>query len=141
MTKPAQVAIVIMRRTIRVFARERAKALCARPDLCLVTPQDSDGLLLRAGDIGLYHKNMVLVKRCMSCGRRGEEKAVGGTHLFPARWSTRAIMFDQDVTCPDFLRLQKRCSRKFLDLFRRELFRWFPHGLLRLRVEEIRHLS
>jgi hypothetical protein len=81
MTKPAQVAIVIMRRTIRVFARERAKDLRARPDLCLVTPQDSDGLLLRAGDIRLYHKNMVLIKRCTSCGRR-EEKAVVGLTSF-----------------------------------------------------------
>ena len=56
MTKPAQIAIVVMRRTIRVLARERAKFVCTRPNLCFVTLQDSDGLLLRAGNIGLYHQ-------------------------------------------------------------------------------------
>ena len=63
MTKPAQVAIVIMRWTIRVLARERAELLCACPDLCFVLHQDTDGLLLRAGDIRLYHQKMVLIKR------------------------------------------------------------------------------
>jgi hypothetical protein len=82
MAKPAQVAIVIVRRTIRVFARERAKVLCARPDLCLIAPQDSDGLLLRAGDIGLYHNNMVLIKRGKLCGWREEEKAAMGLTSF-----------------------------------------------------------
>jgi hypothetical protein len=62
-----------------VLARERAKILCARPDLCFVTLQDSDGLLLRAGDIGLYHQNMVLIKRGKLCGRREEVEAVGLT--------------------------------------------------------------
>jgi hypothetical protein len=79
MTKPTQVAIVIMRLTTRVLARERAKLLCTRPgDLCLVTLQDSDGFLLRAGDIGLYHQNMVFIKRgkFKLCGW-SEEKAVG----------------------------------------------------------------
>ena len=50
-------------------------------------------------------------------------------------------MFDQDVTRPDFLNLQKLRPRKFLDVFWRQLFRWVPYGLLRLRIEEIRHLS
>jgi hypothetical protein len=79
MTKPAQVAIVIMRCTIRVLARERAKILCVRPDLCFITLQDSDGLLLRAGDVGLYHQNMVSIKRGKLCGWREEEKIVGFT--------------------------------------------------------------
>jgi hypothetical protein len=76
MTEPAQVAIVVMRRTIRMLACERAKLLCARPDLCFVALQDGNGLLFRAGDIGLYHQNMALIKRSKLCGWREEEKAV-----------------------------------------------------------------
>jgi hypothetical protein len=79
MTKLAQVAIVVMRWTIRVVARELAKLPCARPDLCFVTLQDSDGLLLRAGDIGLYHQNVALIKRGKLCGWREEAKAAGLT--------------------------------------------------------------
>ena len=46
-----------------MLARERAKLLCARPDLCFVLLQDADGLLLRARDIRLYHQNAVLIKQ------------------------------------------------------------------------------
>jgi hypothetical protein len=45
-TELAQIPVVVVRGTVRVFARELAKRFRARPDLRLVPPQDRDGLLL-----------------------------------------------------------------------------------------------
>ena len=85
MPKPAQVAIVIMRLTIRVLARERAKLLCACPGLRFVLLQDTYGLLFRAGDNRLYHQNMVLIKQGKSYVS-DEENAVRPNYLLPTRW-------------------------------------------------------
>ena len=52
-SKPAQVSIVVMGRTVRVLLRKRAKLLGAPPDLCFVSPQDRDGFVLRARDFRL----------------------------------------------------------------------------------------
>ena len=56
-TKPTQVTVVIVGGTIRVFARQRAKRVRARPDLSLVLSQDCDSLLLGARDIRLNKEN------------------------------------------------------------------------------------
>jgi hypothetical protein len=55
-TKPAQVTIVIVRRTIRVLASQLPKLIRVRPDLRLVFPQDCDGVLLGTRDVGLLDK-------------------------------------------------------------------------------------
>ena len=55
-TKPAQVTIVIVRGTIRVLASQLPKPICVRPDLCLVSPQDCNGVLLGTRDIRLLDK-------------------------------------------------------------------------------------
>lgn len=55
-SKPAQVSIVVVGRTVRVLAREHAKLVRAPPDLRFVSFQDRDGLFLRACDVGLPKK-------------------------------------------------------------------------------------
>jgi hypothetical protein len=52
-TKPAQIAVIGVRGTVRVGLSERSKLVCARPDLCLVPPEDLDGLLFGTCDIRL----------------------------------------------------------------------------------------
>ncbi len=54
--KPAQIAVVLVRRAIRVLARERPKLVRARPDLCLVSPQDRDRFPLGPRDFRLPDK-------------------------------------------------------------------------------------
>ena len=50
-------------------------------------------------------------------------------------------MLDQDVTRVDLFWTKKFCPRKSFDLLLRQLLWCIPHGLLRLCVMEIRHLS
>jgi len=54
--EPAQIAIVVVRGAIRVLVRERAKLVCAPPDLRLVSPQDRDRFLFGARDIRLSNR-------------------------------------------------------------------------------------
>lgn len=75
----------------------------------------------------------------MDDGREVGEEAT--TCLFPARRPSRAAVLDQDVTRADLFWAKKFRSRKSFDLLLRQILWCIPHGLLRLRVMEIWHLS